>query len=160
MWKVAGCTARPRHRKLLLRSGRTPPRTGRICGYNAGMNTATFEVIQPEFGPLMVGTGQLEMLWTGDFVDADEALALGIVSKVCDDETLVEEMHALAARLASGPRVGIRLIKQVMRQSQNTDLIGALDLVTGPLGVATATDDAAEAINAFLEKRAPRFTGQ
>ncbi len=111
--------------------------------------------------PRIVGQSKaLELLWTGDFVDADEALSLGIVSKVCDDETLLDEMHTFASRLANGPRVGIRLIKQVMRQSQNTDLIGALDLVTGPMGVATATDDAAEAINAFLEKRSPNFTGK
>lgn len=111
--------------------------------------------------PRIVGQSKaLEMLWTGDFVDAEEALALGIVSKVCEDESLLDDMHAFAARLASGPRVGIRLIKQVMRQSQGTDLNGALDLVTGPMGVATASDDAAEAINAFLEKRTPNFTGK
>lgn len=110
--------------------------------------------------PRVVGMSKaLELLWTGDFVDAAEAERLGIVSRVCDDETLVAEMRELAERLAAGPRVATRLIKQVVRQSQHTDLPGALDLVTGPMGVAANSEDHREAVMAFREKRPPRFTG-
>ncbi|MCL4147492.1 UNVERIFIED_CONTAM: hypothetical protein GTU68_040374 [Idotea baltica] len=64
--------------------------------------------------PRLVGQSKaLEMLWTGDMIDADEAERIGIVSRVCDDERLVEEMHDFAARLAAGPTVAIRLKKQV-----------------------------------------------
>ena len=102
----------------------------------------------------------LELLWTGDMIDADEAERIGIVSKVCADDSLVEEMMVFAARLAAGPTVGIRLMKQVVRQSQHTDLLGALDLVTGPMGVASNTADHAEACAAFLEKRPAVFRGE
>ena len=110
--------------------------------------------------PRLVGMSKaLELLWTGDFVSAEEAERLGIVSRVCDDDALIGEMTEFAARLAAGPRVAIRLLKQVVRLSQNTDLIGALDLVTGPMGVAYNTNDRVEAVQAFKEKRPPRFTG-
>lgn len=112
--------------------------------------------------PRMIGMSKaLELLWTGDFVDADTAERLGIVSRVCAEDTLLEEMLAFATRLAQGPTVAIRLIKQVARQSASAtvDLLGALDLVTGPMGVAANTTDHIEAIQAFREKRPPRFTG-
>jgi enoyl-CoA hydratase/carnithine racemase len=111
--------------------------------------------------PRLVGMSKaLELLWTGDMIDADEAERIGIVSKVCADDSLVEEMMVFAARLAAGPTVGIRLMKQVVRQSQHTDLLGALDLVTGPMGVASNTADHAEACAAFLEKRPAVFRGE
>lgn len=111
--------------------------------------------------PRLTGMSKaLELLWTGDMIEADEAERLGIVSRVCDDDTLVEEMLAFAARLASGPTVAIRLMKQVVRQSERTDLIGALDLVTGPMGVAANTADHAEACAAFLDKRPAQFEGR
>jgi len=111
--------------------------------------------------PRLVGiTKALELLWTGDFVEADEALRLGIVSRVCDDDTLLDELREFAARLAAGPTVAIRLMKQVVYQSLGTDLLGALNLVTGPMGVAYNTEDRSEAVRAFLEKRSPNFQGR
>ena len=111
--------------------------------------------------PRLVGQSKaLELLWTGDMIDAEEAERLGIVSRVCDDETLLSELHTFAARLASGPTVAIRLMKQVVRQSMDTDLLGALDLVTGPMGIAANTADHAEACDAFLQKRAAQFSGR
>jgi enoyl-CoA hydratase/carnithine racemase len=110
--------------------------------------------------PRLIGQSRaLEMLWTGDLIDAAEAERLGIVTKVIADETLVDEVHAFAHRLATGPAVAIRMMKQVVRQSQHTDLLGALDLVTGPMGVAANTADHAEACAAFLEKRPANFIG-
>lgn len=111
--------------------------------------------------PRLVGSSKaLELLWTGDMIDAEEAERIGIVSRVCDDDSLVSEMQDFAARLAAGPTVAIRLMKQVVRQSQQTDLLGALDLVTGPMGVASNTADHAEACAAFLEKRPANFLGR
>ncbi len=111
--------------------------------------------------PRLVGQSRaLELLWTGDMIDANEAERIGIVSRVCDDERLVEEMQEFASRLAAGPTVAIRLMKQVVRQSQQTDLLGALDLVTGPMGVAANTADHAEACAAFLGKRPANFQGR
>ncbi|MCP3855351.1 MAG: enoyl-CoA hydratase [Actinomycetia bacterium] len=110
--------------------------------------------------PRLVGMSRaLELLWTGDMIDAVEAERIGIVSRVCDDDTLVGELQEFAARLAAGPTVAIRLMKQVVRLSEGQDLPGALDLVTGPMGVASNTADHLEACAAFLEKRPAVFKG-
>lgn len=111
--------------------------------------------------PRLVGLSKaLELLWTGDFVDAEEAERLGIVSRVCDDDQLMDEVLALAERLASGPRVAIRLMKQAVYRSLQMDFLTALDTVAGPMGVAFNTEDHREAVRAFAEKRSPEFEGR
>ncbi|MEZ5412623.1 MAG: enoyl-CoA hydratase-related protein [Acidimicrobiales bacterium] len=111
--------------------------------------------------PRLVGlTKALELLWTGDFVDAEEAERLGIVSKVCEDDQLMDEILALAQRLADGPRLAVRLMKQAVYRSLRMDFLSALDNVAGPMGVAFNSDDHREAVRAFAEKRPPRFTGR
>lgn len=111
--------------------------------------------------PRLIGLSKaLELLWTGEFVDAEQAERLGIVSKVCDDDRLLEEIMALAERLAAGPRIAIRLMKQAVYRSLRMDLLAALDNVAGPMGVAFNSEDHREAVRAFAEKRPPEFTGR
>lgn len=111
--------------------------------------------------PRLVGlTKALELLWTGDFVGAEEAERLGIVSKVFDDDQLMDGVLGLAERLAAGPRIAIRLMKQAVYRSLQMDFLGALDNVAGPMGVAFNTDDHREAVQAFAQKRPPEFTGR
>jgi 2-(1,2-epoxy-1,2-dihydrophenyl)acetyl-CoA isomerase len=111
--------------------------------------------------PRLVGlTKALELLWTGDFVDAEEAERIGLVSKVCDDGALMDEVRNLAERLAAGPRIAIRLMKQAVYRSLRLDFLAALDQVAGPMGVAFNTDDHREAVRAFAEKRSPEFRGR
>jgi 2-(1,2-epoxy-1,2-dihydrophenyl)acetyl-CoA isomerase len=111
--------------------------------------------------PRLVGLTQaLELLWTGDFVDDEEAERIGLVSKVCDDDALMDEIGALAARLAAGPTIAIRLMKQAVYRSLRMDFLTALDTVAGPMGVAFNTEDHREAVRAFAEKRTPDFRGR
>jgi len=110
--------------------------------------------------PRLVGlTKALEMLWSGDFISAEEAERIGLVSKVFDDDKLMAEMYAFAERLASGPSVAIRLMKRAVYQFLHTAFLSSLEAVTGPMGVAASTEDHREATAAFFEKRTPTFKG-
>lgn len=110
--------------------------------------------------PRLVGlTKALELLWTGDFLSAEEAERIGLISKIFDDDKLMDETCAFAERLANGPSVAIRLTKQVVYQCLHMDFMTALSAITGPMGVASSTEDHREAVAAFLEKRRPTFKG-
>jgi enoyl-CoA hydratase/carnithine racemase len=112
------------------------------------------------FLPRLAGLAKaLELLWTGDFVDSAEALRLGIVNHVYEDESFEQETLAFARRLAAGPPVNIRMIKRATYQSSRTDLRTALDLISSHMAVVRSTHDSREAMRAFVEKRAPEFQG-
>lgn len=110
--------------------------------------------------PRLIGiTKALELFWTGDFVSAEEAERIGLVSKVFDDDKLMEETYTFAERLANGPSVAIRLTKQAVYQFLHSDLLSSLESITGFMGVAASTEDHMEASTAFREKRTPQFKG-
>src|SRR5699024_2188398 len=102
----------------------------------------------------------LELLWTGRSVEAKEAKEIGLVDHIYPGEQLLAETIALAASIASGPQVAIRMIKRSVRQSANLDLETALDLISSHMAISTDTKDHKEAIDAFIEKRQPNFTGK
>ena len=111
--------------------------------------------------PRLVGlTKALELLWTGDFFSAEEAERLGLVSKVYDDDKLMDATYAFAERLANGPSIAIRLTKQAVYQCLRMDFLTALEAITGSMGVAASTADHREAVAAFKAKRPPQFKGQ
>ena len=111
--------------------------------------------------PRLVGPAKaLELLLTGDVIDATEAHRLGIVNTVVDDDALETETIAFAKRLADGPPIAIRMIKRAVYQSMRTDMRTALDLISSHMGVVTQTEDSREAFRAFREKRRPEFNGR
>lgn len=113
------------------------------------------------FLPRAVGMSKAcEMTFTGDFVDADEALRIGLVSKVVDDERLMEEAMALARRIASQPVHSLRLTKRLLRESQQVSLATALEMASAMQALAQHTKDQHEAVLAFTEKREPKFEGR
>jgi len=110
--------------------------------------------------PRLVGTAKaLELLLTGDFIDAEEAGRLGIANHVVDDAELAGAVHTLARKIADGPPVAIRTIKRAVYQSARSDLRTALDLISSHMAVVTSTEDSAEALAAFREKRPAHFVG-
>ena len=113
------------------------------------------------FLPRLVGAASaLELLWTGDFIDADEAHRIGLVNRIYGDGKLMAETQAFAARLAAGPPIQQRLVKRLVYQSLRTDLRTSLELVSSHMAVVQSTDDYREAIQAYKEKRKPKFEGR
>ncbi len=82
-----------------------------------------------------------EMFMTGDFYDADQALAMGLVNHVYDDDKLLEETYALAERISGAPPASVGMIKRALYQSANTDLRTSLDLVSSHMAVVRSTLD-------------------
>jgi enoyl-CoA hydratase/carnithine racemase len=110
--------------------------------------------------PRLVGIAKaLELLWTGDFVDAAEAERIGLVNTVVEDVELASATTRLARKLADAHPTAIRLIKRATYQSLRTDLRTSLDLISSHTGVIGPMHDSAEARAAFAGRRPPRFTG-
>ena len=113
------------------------------------------------FLPRLVGVAKaLELIWSGDFIDAREAERLGIVNRVLPDGELLPSTLAFAERLANGPTLALRMAKRAVYQSLNVDLRTSLDLVSSHYGIVTQSHDHGEAVAAFLDKREPRFEGR
>jgi enoyl-CoA hydratase/carnithine racemase len=113
------------------------------------------------FLPRLVGSAKaLELLWTADFIEAAEALRLGIVNRVVPDAQLKEATYAFAKQIADGPQVPIRMIKRLVYQSLRLDLRTHLDLVSSHMAVVRRTEDHAEGVAAFKEKRPAKFRGR
>lgn len=111
--------------------------------------------------PRIVGTSKaLELLLTGDFIDAQEALRIGLVNRLAEPDQLESATTAFAQSIASHPPVTVRMIKRATYQSANTDLRTALDLISSHFAVVAATEDAAEALAAMKDKRAPTYVGR
>ena len=113
------------------------------------------------FLPRLTGTSRaLELLWTGDFISAQEALEMGIVTHVYPDDELLDQALALANRIAGNSPVAVSMIKRAVYQSLATDLRTSLDLVSSHLAVIQSTEDYAEAVSASRERRKPAFKGR
>lgn len=111
--------------------------------------------------PRLIGLPRaLELLLTGDMIDAEQAAQWGMINSVHDDDQLDAAVAQLAARLAAGPPIALRMIKRTTYQSLRTDLRTSLDLVTSHLALNRTTEDSLEAFRAFKDRREPRFEGR
>lgn len=112
--------------------------------------------------PRIVGIPKaLEMMWTGDVIDAAEALRIGLVTKVVPPDQLIAATREFAARLVKGAALSIELIKRITYKGLD---IGDLDIQMGYEGwaqsICSASADVIEGRTSFLEKREPTFRGR
>lgn len=91
---------------------------------------------------------------------ADEALAAGLVDRVCDDAQFDTVLHDEARRFAAMPTRTIALLKRSMDAGAAVDIETAMSIEWQAVLAVTATRDAAEGLQSFLDKRAPQFTGE
>jgi 2-(1,2-epoxy-1,2-dihydrophenyl)acetyl-CoA isomerase len=113
------------------------------------------------FLPRVVGRAKaMELLFTGDFVNAQEALEIGLVNYVVPDDKLMEKTYEIAGRIAGNAPLSVRLIKRALTQGMNIDLRTHLDQISSHIAVVRSTEDHVEAIKAYREKRTPVYKGQ
>ena len=111
--------------------------------------------------PRVVGFSKAsEMAFTGDMLDAREALACGLVSRVVPDGELMATARALAERIAANPPHAVRMTKRLLREGRNATLAAILETSAAAQALCHTTADHKEAVAAFLEKRTPKFTGE
>lgn len=111
--------------------------------------------------PRLVGRGEaLRLLLLGEVVDAQEALRIGLVSAVHPRDKLLAEAETLAQRMASRGPIALRYAKEGMRRGLEQPLDQALRFETDLTVILQTTEDRAEGVRAFLEKRDPEFKGR
>jgi 2-(1,2-epoxy-1,2-dihydrophenyl)acetyl-CoA isomerase len=113
------------------------------------------------FLPLLLGISKaLELVWTGDIIDAHEAKDIGLVRQVVPHDELIPTAMELAKRLAQGPTLAIGMGKRAMYKSRIAALQEALEFESYGQAQLRETEDHAEGVKAFLEKREAKYTGR
>ena len=110
----------------------------------------------------LVGPGHAaELAYTGRLVGAEEAVSIGLANRIVSTESLFDEAVALANAIARNSPAGVRMSKRAIQRNQEiTSYAAALELENRGQALMVQTEDMPEALAAFKEKRAPRFTGR
>jgi enoyl-CoA hydratase/carnithine racemase len=109
------------------------------------------------FLPRLVGVSKaLELFFTGDFIDAQEALRIGLVNRVFPDTALMDEVEKIARRIARAPGLTLRMTKRAIYQGLRNDLRTNLDLISSHYAVITATQEHKDLVRAFIDKKAAK----
>jgi len=111
--------------------------------------------------PRIVGYARAaQMAFTGEMIDANEALALGLVSQVVPHAKLMETALDLAQRIARNPPHALRWTKRLLKESMHERLDTILTMAASFQALAHQTQDHAEAVAALLDRRTPEFHGR
>lgn len=111
--------------------------------------------------PRLIGLQKAkELVFFGDAVSAEEAASIGLVNRVVDPEALAEAVREWAERLARGPTRSIGASKMLLNRALETDLATGLDEEATAQAFVSQTQDFAEGVRAFAEKRDPDFRGR
>jgi len=113
------------------------------------------------FLPRVVGLSRAyEMAFTGNPITAEQGEKAGFISRVVPADQLLTESIALAERIAKQPPQALRMMKRLVRDGLESSLNQNLELAAAMQSLVQHTADHHEAVTAFLEKRAPKFTGR
>ena len=139
----------------------------RIASQEAGFSSIFVKrSLVPDAGaslmlPRLVGPGvAMEMALTGVVYDTQWAVEKGLVSRVVPAERLMEEARALAGEVASNPPLAVRATRKLLYDGDDAALAAAMRRETEANALLSATEDAREAVGAFLEKRHPVYRGR
>lgn len=109
----------------------------------------------------LMGLGRgLEFLFTGDFLEAEEAERIGVLNKIVPAEDLEREAMELAQKIANNPPLAVQMSKMMAYKALDSDLEAALEQAAACQALALSSEDHREGVNAFIEKREAQFKGR
>jgi 2-(1,2-epoxy-1,2-dihydrophenyl)acetyl-CoA isomerase len=139
----------------------------RIAGRSARFGTGFIKIgLSGDWGGTwtltrLVGTAKArELFFTGDMIDAEEALRIGLVNKVVDDADLLSATMTMAHRIASMPHLALGYTKKNLAAAETGDFATSIDMEAFNQARCSQMEDHREAVLAFKEKRKPVFTGR
>jgi enoyl-CoA hydratase len=116
---------------------------------------------ETQFLRRLVGPGMaMRMLLTGDLIDAQEALRIGLVQQLTSEEELDGAALKIATRIAQNPPIAVQLTKHIVRMADGMSIDAGLSYENDLNAYCFTTQDSKEGIAAFLEKREPQFRGE
>ena len=143
------------------------------CDIRTGSSNARFMVayiligLFPGYGgawlyPRVLGSvaKAAELLFTGDFMEAEEALQHGLLNRLATPEELESATMEMARKIAQGPPIAMRLSKLMLYKGLEFDLETAMQMAAAAETITLTSRDHQEGLAAFREKRAPHFTGE
>lgn len=139
------------------------------CDFRIASKNAKFG--QPEVGlgvtagfggtqrlPRLVGIGMAKQLhYTGDIIDAEEALRIGLVNAVVPANNLINHVKEIAGRIMSKGQLAVRFCKTAINEGMQTDIDRAMTIEADVFSLCFSTEDQKEGMKAFIEKRKPQF---
>ncbi|WP_407312829.1 enoyl-CoA hydratase/isomerase family protein [Desulfosporosinus sp. SB140] len=111
--------------------------------------------------PRLIGSGRAkELIFSGDFINAEEAWRIGLVNKVVPADQLLEEAYKMAKRFAARGAIALNMAKLAVNEGLRMDLEAGLQYEHKCFSLLFATEDQKEGMKAFLEKRPAKFQGK
>ena len=141
------------------------------CDIRVAAKSAKFSAIfvrraiVPDYGctyllPKIVGMARaLELMYTGNIIDAETALSIGLISRIVPDNAIMTRSFDLAKSIAMGPPITIELIKKTAYLSEENTLDNQMLLENHANSIVFRTEDYKEGVQSFLDKREPLFRG-